>query len=1092
MNKQKRLSKIFIASMLLSVPALAITGGAIHSLNQTQILSAATNGYSESLNITNSSFASSNSTYTRNDVSGWSRIKGDGSATTMIIDTVNNYSSYKTNTYYLSLSKEIDSANTKDNKVLMINSALKANQKDGYANEGYKSSDISLNANAYYYFEVSMKTASFNEATEFASIYLSGLKDENDKAVKAQMEMQTAKDWTKYYFFVATGNSSQTVSLNLWLGSELLPSYGVAFFDEVYVCRYSENLFYEKLYTENSVQTGSEYEQKSTTKFIDLTSKENQVDVSGRNFDFEEDVSEVASKLKGWKISESLSNISNANAQILNLDANQNFYDKTSKNSPKSDYSYKNNQALTLWTNKEGYITVENTDDIKIDAHGYYKVKMYVKTDLDSGAFTLKAVEQETIFDEANFPELKNNYTLHEGKASSITNSSGTKFDNDYQIVELFIEGNQLYNSYIKLQLCLGSENEKALGYVVVDDITIEKVSQSAYNDASETISLAFNTVDSTIKNGMFNNISSEENSLEYPLSPANFTISASGKNGLYAGIINTYSKYFDNYSLEPWGNFANPAKLANSPASDTVSNNILMFYNGVIGYQTVRSSDSISVPASTYATITFDYISYGNPITFTLIDDDSNLLYTDENIYTSGAWGKYSVTIYTGESSHNIIPVIKFGSETNPVNGYAFIDNIEYTTVDENSYGLATNKVDLSNFLLNIDPYKNVGSSLTNHVAFNGSLENGSFGEGGVIIGEGNTSYTDQNGDFIDKDETLENNVLVIRVNENSTYTLKSKFKLSLGENKYYLLKFKLLTNFLPDEDTLPSKDEDGKAIEYKYGVNIGVEGYENVKRLSSNDGWTEYSILYKVTSAEESNFVFSLVSDVDGLNTVAYLTDITWTESTSDVFESAEINNDYNKTLFTSVKETEDENDESDEEDTSNQTSTSNDFNWLLIPTLIMALALVIAIVGIIIRKVSKGKKTEEKPKEKYDRKETVNKEFVKKEARKIQESEIKNKEKAIKDLEAELETIEKDHKEYIEESRTQNNGKITKEIERQFKIYGSKRSKIIDKINVSKEQLETLKSADYLLTLEKKVERDSLKTNKTRDSLKNKQNK
>ena len=1072
MTKQKLLNKIFIASMLLAVGTASLM---IPTMIETAKADTSVASYSEKVSLTNSSFDATTSSYARNSVSGWSVLK-NSTATTMVIDTQLNYSTHKSGTYFLSFDKDITAANSNDNKILMINSAIKTNQKDRQANEGYKSDDIPLSANAYYYFEVSMKTASFNTATEFGSIYLTGLKDQNDQEVKAAFEQETAAEWTKYYFFVATGNTSQTVNLELWLGTDTFASTGVAFFDEVYVYRYSENMFYENLFEDHSTFVAGDYVQNSTTKYLDLKQSDNLVDSTGYNFDFEEPLS-IGNNLVDWKIVNPSSTPSTAHAEIVNLSAQTYFEEKTGKTYAGTDLSYDNSQALVLWTDDDGYIAVESKE-IDIAAHGYYKITAYVKADLDKGSFYLNAVEQDTLF--TTFPELDGSYTLHSGKSSTVSTSSGPLLTNKYEKVTLYVEGNQLYNSSLKLQLCLGDSSNKTVGYAVVDDIKVEKVSQSEYSAASDKLSFAFtSSSDASIENGMFNNISSSDWELTYPLTPEKWTIEQESKNNGAAGIINTYDAYFAEYAGYNWCKFTNPAKISGAPSSEEVSNNVFMFANLNSTYQSLSTANTLTLDAGKYYEISFDYVNTGACLTFELTNSDGILLYSDSNISTSGSWGKYSVKIFAGESTQKVTASIKYGTENNKVKGFAFVDNIEFGTSTEDAFAAGAVKADFSNFLLNLNINNSVGSTLTTHPTFNGSLVSGTYGEGGVVVGNGNTSYTDQHGNPIDENQDLPNNVLVIKVNEKSTYSLTSKFSLSVEADKYYSLKFKLLTNNLPDESTLPTVDENNNTITYNYGVTVGLKGFENAKRLASNDGFTEYTILFKSSSAEDLSFVFSLVSDIEDLYSTAYLTDIVWAESDENTYEAASIKDSYNKTLFTSTKSTETEDSDSkdsESEDAVDNSSNQNDFNWLLIPTLIMAVAVVVAIVGAVIRKIKFGKKGETKPKEKYDRKETVNKTHVKKEAKKKAEEEIKQTEEKIKSLNAELENIEKEHKDFINSSREKNNGKITKEIEHQFKVYGSKRSKIVDKLAALNEQLETLKSPEYLLKLEKKVESSS----------------
>lgn len=1086
MNKQKLFTKIFLASMMLSLSA---TGLALSSqpVISSKAGTSSLGSHSESVSLTNSSFNDINSTYSKNDVTGWKRIKADGSATMMIIDTVKNYSVNQSSVYYLSCENPGDankSTESADNKILMINSALKSEQKDGQTHEGYRSNEIKLNADSYYTFQIAMKTDSFNEAVENGSIYISGLKDEDDKDISLAFERVTTNDWTNYYFFLDTGSKSQTVTIDLWLGSQDTNSYGVAFFDEIYVNQLSENLFYDRLYENHSYLDGSSYVQKDTTKYLSLDEEKDEVKgTSDLNLDFEEDISELPSKLSKWSIAKNSITTSKTNAKILNILSKESFENEVGKEYPGSNYKYNNKQSLVLWSQEDSSIMVES-QTIPVELHGYYKISMYVKTNLDKGSFYVKVSEQEDIF--SAFPELEGNYTLHSATSSAIK-SSGLEFDNGYQVVDFYVEGNNLYNSSIKIQLALGSETEKALGYAVVDDISIEYASASDFSNASNKLSLAYTAdTDLTIKNGFFNQTSNSDGELTYPLSPANWTVSMEDKDYMACGIVNTYKDHFDEYRTKystTWGNVQNPAQITNSPANENLSNNVLMFWNAIKGYQSIKTSEAFSVSANSYYEFSLDLKTYGSNLTLELINDEGVVLYSDSNVNANGAWEKYKAYIYTGESSHSVNAIIHFGTKDQKESGYAFIDNVKLTASNQGSFDLAENQIDLSNLLLNLDAYNKVNSNISDHSAYAGSKDPNSISEGGVIIGNGNTSFTDQNNNPIDKYQDLPNNVLVISVYENSNYTLKSLFGIDVEADKYYSLKFKLLTNHLPKIEDLPEKDEDGNVINYNYGVSIGLSNFEKVTKLSSNDGWTEFTIYFKATEAKTVNFEFSLISDHKGIYGTAFLTDLVWQESDEETYNSLENKEEFNKTIFSSTATTTDDSDQTPEEGEPEtpQTPTSNDINWLLIPSIIMAVAVVIAVVGSILRKIKIGKKSVKKEKGDYDRKETLDKNVIKLQAQKIKESEIKSIEQKIKSTETELTRLEEDHKEYISQSRKENNGKITKEIEKSFKAYSAKRSKLIDKIASLKEELSTANSPEYLLSLEKKVTSDAIKLKK-----------
>ena len=1076
MNKKKIFSKIFLASFALSLP---FTGFGLIKTSTVEAGTSSLGNYSESVSLTNSSFNGISSTYSKNDVSGWSRIRANGSATTMIIDTQKNYSINKDGVYYLACDNPNDaSSNKDDHKILMVNSSLKNGQKDGYAREGYRSSEITLDADSYYYFQVAMKTASFNNSIEFGSIYLSGLKDKDGNDISASFEKETAKEWTNYYFFVATGSESQTVTLDLWLGTEKMNSYGVAFFDEVYISKFSENLFYDSYHEDHALST-------STTKLIELDGIST-IDTSNLNFDFEKDFSSESDKLVDWTIDGSVTNSIRAHAEVLNINSKEGFETKIGKTYPGNNFKYNNNQSAVLWTEEESVVAIKS-NEIDIDIHGNYKVSMLVRTDLEKGSFFIKVNETEKLFSQQMFidyEELKNNYPLHSGESQGISSTSGSKFNNDYQIVEFYIQGSSYYNSAVTLTLQIGNDSSPALGYAIVDDITLEYVSSSEYENATDKLSLAVSSSSESIKNGFFNFVESQDKDLTYPIAPKNFVISQEDKDNMAAGVINTFNDYYNTYKTTyDWGKIANPANVQNAPTDAKNSNNVFMFWNQFMGYQSLSNSDNLSLSAETYYEISFDFKTYEGALSVELINDDGVLLFKDNNVTANGPWEKYRAYIYTGEASHSIKAIVHFGTETEKVKGYAFIDNFKLTTSTSENFNTSPKNIDLSSLLLNLDPTNSVNSNLTDHPAFKGSTINGSDTEGGVIIGNGNTSFTDQFNNPIDKDQDLKNNVLVMRVGDKSAYKLTSTFKLDVEQDAYYSLEFKLLTNYFKDLEELPEKDEDGNKIQYDYGFSVGLSNFDATIKTTNNTGWKNYVILFKSTKTESVNLEFYLTSDHKGIYGTAFITDLKWEKSDEGTFSSAESKESYNKTLFTT--QTSSSTEDSDESDSDNEqdstTTSSGDINWLLIPSIITAVAVLIAVIGSLIRKINSGKKSIKKGKETYDRKTTLDKNVIKTEALKIQTTEIEKLNKDITSIKEEIVNLDQEHKEYIEEARSQNEGRITKDIEKQFKAYSNKRTKLTEKLQETEEHLKTVNSPEYLLYLEKKVVNDKNKTNK-----------
>lgn len=119
---------------------------------------------------------------------------------------------------------------------------------------GYSSSSVTLSANSFYSLSVYVRTVGNTKAT----VYLTGESSLSSGDNTFTIE-NSGSDWTKYTFFIKTGQSSVSVKLNLWLGqntdyvtvagasadeqAENAKSAGAVFFDNVVYKTIDEAVF---------------------------------------------------------------------------------------------------------------------------------------------------------------------------------------------------------------------------------------------------------------------------------------------------------------------------------------------------------------------------------------------------------------------------------------------------------------------------------------------------------------------------------------------------------------------------------------------------------------------------------------------------------------------------------------------------------------------------------------------------------------------------------------------------------------------------------------------------------------------------------
>lgn len=1045
MTKKKLLTKISAGIFALAAPFAMLA--ALPGISGSSA-SAAKSEYLQSVTISNGSFDATSSSYLEGDFSGWKRKWGNTGAKTMVIDIAKDYDNYGSSIYYL---KENPGQKGSDNKILMINSASSSpnstNYKPSSKSEGYYSNSIALSANSYYEFQVSMKTATFDEATEFGSIYLSGLKDEKGNVVTLSYENVTSRNWSTYYFYVATGNTSQTSTIDLWLGNENTPSSGAVFFDEVSGVQLSQNAYYENI--NHRIKNGDNFK---TTSIDDR----NIIDTSSINFDFEKDNTGAVNTMVDWKIENQ-----NEKGHARVIDMNEgNFEHVTSLTYPGTDFSKNNTKSMVLWAN-EGYVSVVS-QPVDIKAFGLYKITVRAKTaDLTAGTFLVKARETSKIKDEFAYLD---SYTPCSKDSTAISGKGSNKFINEYSEMIFYVQGHSKYNSQIELVLSLGSDSNLAKGGVAIDNIVVERVGSDDFKTDGNYLELKTATAyEGTIKNGNFNSAANLDKNTSSLFKPADWTLSQSSANVTkQAGILNIYQPYFSAGGFE----FANPGDALDGTTTDV--ENVFMMYNSNLDYQSATSS-TFSISASTYYNLTFRYktMGEGSKINVKVVDENGIVLRYDKGL-SSDNWSTYNCLINAGEASNSLKLVLELGNSDEKAAGHAFFDRVELNSSSKETFNASEgNKIDLSGFMLSLDPNGSINNAISSSNAFTGKVEIGSIGaaNGGIVKGKGNTNfeYIDKEGNICPIDDgTLDNNVLVVSTNTPSTYSLSSNFNLSTEKDKYYKLKFRLLTSF-PDAANA-KKDA-------KYGVKIGLNGFDFIENLKSNNGWQEYTILFKATETKDAKFSFSLVSDSMATTGCAYVTDISWESSEENLYTGASEKEEFGKTLFTSktAASTNDDTNNDDSNNGSNKDSqTTDNTMWLLIPSLITAVALIIAIVGFCMRHV-KFKKTDKKRKEGYDRNSTASN-ITTNQAKDVQKAEIEKVDAQIAELENKISELDAENKEVSEKAREA--GRVTGEVEKEFRTFAAKRAKIQKQIEELGEHKAMLASPDHLLSIEKKI--------------------
>ena len=963
------------------------------------------------------------------------------------------------------------------------------------------------------YYTTNTEYTSLNDYV-YGSIYLSGLTDENGDPVKAEYVQVTSKEWVTFYFFVATGNEDQSVSLDLWLGTNVPghESSGVAFFDDVHVYKYSENTFwntyksyfgrsYTQEITNNDVTTVQEFD---CVSLVDLRTKD-VLEIPDSNFDFEEGTfNDNLSSLKNW------TKVGAGNAQVFNTRSPEYFKSVTGYDFVGSSLSASveidgetidvtpNNYLLGLWA-QDNYVSVKS-QNIDITANEIYKIKAYYKiSSLKSGNVYLLVEENDSVIKNKyglNLDENNTQYTLTSQTASSAVTANGdSEYNNEYGVIEFYVKGGALYDSSINFSLSLGTNEENATGCVVFDDITIEKATTEEYDNASNKVQLNSTSGTLTVPNGNFNLVTIEDEN--YPLTAQNWTVT-NGDGLLFNGVINTqqdrfkgYEQRYEQLKSEGVDDIDNPFYWASAmpnpnSSSNSTTDNVMMLANIHSTWQSLKS-DNISLEADSTYRLTFKYKTLANEkFKVSLFGEEGFKLFESDYITSNGTWKDYDIYLKSFAGANNVYVVIDFGTTTESEYGYLYLDNFNLLTIESTEYDDKANTasditdiygvVDMTDFYLNIptNTQQNNSDYLTTP-AYTGSISSNpnnmdsSALTGGLVTSD---KWSEGNYYYIQTDSEEPENVFFIQTQGIGTYTLESNFNIDLTADSYYVLSFKLKTNFIMNEN---DKDKE------PFGVTFGLTGFDYMTELVSDEDYQTYTMYFHPTEDASAKLHIALISSTQTQGGSMAIYDLAFETTDENTYNRAsdtvnasgyDINED--RVYISSAENAEDENpdenpDGSESEDKNNNNS---NFTWLLaISTIITALAIIIAIVGTVLRKV-KIKKIERKRTESYDRKTSLNVDVIKAKAEKQRDAELEEVKVNITRFQTELDNLEKLHKQKVLNLREKDKGKVSKETDREFKLFAQKRTVIVEKIDSLNKQIEQIKSPEYLLSLQRKV--------------------
>jgi len=943
----------------------------------------------------------------------------------------------------------------KDNYILMINTA----EDSDYT---YTSKEFTLSANGYYYVTVSAKTIGDSSV---ASVFLM---QDNKIFENCLIENISSAGWTNYTFFVQTNAyESLTLKFGMQIGSQSTRASGCVLFDELHAGQISLETYANCLSSFN----------KDTFKAVEFRSK-----TAYKAYNFSGTVTEY--------VDEDGKQITDANGNLVPNVVNSNYFATSVSGGGVKNVNI-NNGAIDISTT-DTYVIYKGEEEV-LQPNTTYRFAINVKaSQIKSGSAFVKLEEIIDQDDDKYEDFMESTTDAITAKSSNLTISSVTSnaMTNNYDEYVIYVHTGALYTSKVQFSFGIGSENSNATGAVSFKKYTIERVPYSAYSAASTGSKVGkFDIADriklnsSEYSNYSFDKMQSDSfDGVAYPANPTDWTKASSGNGYQLAGVVNlsNFNKVMAKYTNQI-NTMPTPSVL-----NGTLNNNVLMIYNGASSTQSY-SSTSKSLSANKYYKITtfvnthmWDANSNGATI---VARTGNTVLAQATQIKTAGAWQKVVFYVNTPSNSVNLTLELSLGYGNNLSSGYAFFDNIlvqesetkgEFLEIFDEITVAANGEItlDLSNPMLT----SSTGRDYNIPVLYTGeNLGNTTINAGVVDLTQDLKSIIAN-----DKMEALRSlssdnhNVLAIStaLELDSYYKYTSVLSYNFESGKYYKLTFDLFTDRISQQDK-DKKHDNGVLAE---GVNIELTGLEDAKfgYVTSNGKWTSYEYYIGVDATATSNLVFSMGSEFTGCYGSAFLGNINLAEVEKDEFNNASAGATVLK--VDTVKK-------ADEETETKDSNSSNGFSWVYIPTIATFLAIVIAVVGVFVRRNIKFKKRVGNKRAEYDRDTTVIQNKYRRMASDARDKSVRELTKELNELVALRSEYEEKYKEALSRLRStrlsNRDGSKHHEIiaiEREVKHISKEVARFGVQVNNYESEIEFMQTEAYLIDLEKRMMREN----------------
>ena len=945
-SKTKIKTKIF--ATLVAIFMILVNGGLVlfqaSKLGIDSIVKASDYAPTE-VSISNADFQSPSSGSYPLSPSSWTEMNKTGNVTAGIISLDSTFVEKQEKDYKLSFQPR-DYASMADKQVLMINSA------DTLASAGYKSSSFSLSSNGYYAISFWAYTENTAKHTARATAKLSG--DDKIEANKNNILSINTSDgntsnWKEYKIFVQTDDiNSLSLNLEFWLGEQNgNKSYGAVFFDNVRILSYDQKTF--EIAKKNA-------DPKTSTILSNYVGEISNF-VENQNFE---------NGLAGWSLSKDSSstagNFSITDVVYIN---SENYNSSLTKieDVPGDANILNNKKALLINNLQAGHVGYESKY-FTIKQNRLYKLSFLAKTGAIDGSATVKLVERNPYTNEKLSDGTTNpNYykdSKYEAQTFTISDISTNDYTNsktgNWKQYSFYIKGSSYFDSEVNLELWLGTTDKDATGYVFFDQFSLQQITSSDYSNGSSNgtvANLSQSTTETDFVNGTFNNVKIENIYDTAPFAPENWALTKSNSNALSKnGVINT-SKDYSSIGIPTVKPIDNQFSNNNVLMIGNISSNLQKYTSKTVkliadGYYKISVSVLTNNLNGAYAGIRL--VSDG-----TVIGEKLNISCDD--------WTTYSFLVKTGMDDRTISMELSLG-QTSEGTGFAFFDNVimksSLTEDDFNSVAVNEKQINLSNYT-----FENTSEEPTNGIYtsydFNGELKgkaNDSANvDSGVVDATKYGTPSGYNGSATTNPGQGVGKVLMISSNVDDVwYSFTSTLSNSLSSGNYYKVEVTLKTANLSQDEANKKLKANSETEYVPYGASISLDGISaSFSGIDTENEYKTYTIYINCTTNAEIKLILGLGSENAMTSGTVFFSNASVTKIDQSAYKDCIAvleNEDVDNVLAignTDVAEDDNNNDD-------NKSSDVN-FDWLLVPSIITALAVIIAVVGVLVRKLRKN---------------------------------------------------------------------------------------------------------------------------------------